>query len=259
MTESKQTEKRIVAVAGIIGALTAILLGMIAARDYFPPLLVLVVVVVLFVMIVIVNGYGILGEHVRTRIRRTTEAIRKNRLAKEHFDRLLWFADELEELFDPNRSNSILHALNELQNAQPAFHDIVGYSVYHLQDILRAFKNAAQKMPQNAGTFPVFVGWFGSLLGTYDKLCVCEPIERTRNILRQHTTRIPEHIKEDYERSKVSYAKFILDYMDLAKHINRDFRETVAREWFELPKGLDVQPTITRTDGDREPNHEPGT
>ncbi len=38
----------------------------------------------------------------------------------------------------------------------------------------------------------------------------------------------------------MAYDKFILEYMDFAKGINKDFGKKVAREWFDMPKGLDL-------------------
>lgn len=81
---------------------------------------------------------------------------------------------------------------------------------------------------------------FECLLNSYNRLHIRKAVEQIRNILRQRVAEIPEDIKEEYRQHKVAYDKFILEYMDFAKGINKDFGKKVAREWFDMPKGLDL-------------------
>ena len=136
MVDEKSSIKRIVAIAGIIGSLTVILLGIIAARDYFPQILVQVVVVLLLVMIIVVNGYGILGEKVIGGVKKVAKTRKEDVLAKKHFDEFDMFVDKLGDLFEPRRCDNIPYTLVKIQNKEPVFRDILLPSVDYLHDIL---------------------------------------------------------------------------------------------------------------------------
>jgi len=240
MKDEKASGKRIIAVAGIIGSLTAILLGMIAARDYFPTLLVQVVVVLLLVMIIFVYIYEIFGERLKASVRRIRKARNDRELAKKHFKRFNRFVDKLGELLEPRRCDNIPYALNRIQSREPVFSDILLFPVDDFRDLFVVFRDGIGKLRRDKEMFLFLIKWFESLLNTYNRLCICKPVERTRNILRRHVAEIPEDIKDEYRQHKVAYDKFILEYMDFAKGINKDFGENVARDWFDMPKGLEL-------------------
>ena len=282
MKDEKASGKRIVAVVGIIGSLTAILLGMIAARDYFPPLFVQVVVVLLLVMIIIVNSYEIFGGRLKASVRRIRKARNERELAKKHFKRFNRFVDKLGELLEPRRCDNISYTLNKIHNREPVFRDILLPSLYDFRDLFVVFRDGIGKLPRNREMFLLFIECFECLLNSYNRLYICKPVEQIRNILRQRVAEvpedikeeyrqhfecllnsydrlhickavdqirnilrqrvaeIPEDIKEEYRQHKVAYDKFILEYMDFAKEVNKDFGKKVAREWFEMPKGLDL-------------------
>ena len=50
--------------------------------------------------------------------------------------------------------------------------------------------------------------------------------------------RISEDIKEECKEKKVPYVRFLLRYMEFAKGMNKKFGEKVARDYFQIPKGL---------------------
>lgn len=282
MADEKLEGRRIVYTASIIGALVALLIVIIAARSIFPPIMFQSIVVVLLGLIVVVNGWGMFGEQLKARVRRVRKARKERRLAKKHFKRFNWFVDKLGELLETRRCDNIPHALNGIQSSEPVFRDILLLPVDDFRDLFVVFRNVIGKLPRNREMFLMFIECFECLLNSYNRLCICKPVEQIRNILRQRVAEIPEDIKEEYRKHfecllnsynrlhickaveqirnilrqrvaeipedikeeyrqhKVAYDKFILEYMDFAKGINKDFGEKVAREWFDMPKGLDL-------------------
>lgn len=240
MADEKLEGRRIVYTASIIGALVALLIVIIAAHSIFPPIMFQSIVVVLLGLIVVVNGWGMFGEQLKACVRRLRKARKERRLAKKHFKRFNWFVDKLGELLEPRRCDNIPYALNRIQSSEPVFSDILLLPVDDFRDLFVVFRDGIGKLRRDKEMFLFLIKWFGYLLNTYNRLCICKPVERTRNILRRHVAGIPEDIKEEYRKHKVAYDKFILEYMDFAKGINKDFGKKVAREWFDMPKGLDL-------------------
>ncbi len=240
MTDKKSKDKGIVYTASIIGTLVALLIVIIAAHSLFPPVMFQAVVVVLLVLIIIVNGYGVFGQSLIRFFKKIRMARKHRALTEKYFYDFDRFVDKLGELLEPRRCDNIPYTLNKIQNKELVFRDILLPSVYDFHDLFVVFMDAFGKLRRNEETFLLLIKWFGSLLNSYNKQYICNPVERTRNILRRRTAGIPEDIKEEYKQHKVGYDKFILEYMDFAKGINKDFGKRAAREYFDMPKGLEL-------------------
>jgi len=240
MADEKLESKRIMYTASMVGALVTLLIVIIASRTIFPSIMFESIVVALMVLIIIVNGYGIFGEQIKASFRNIKKTRNETALSKKYFKRFSKFVDKLEELIEPRQCDNIPHTLSVIQSSESVFGDILFLSVDDFRDLFVVLRNVITELPRNRETFLLFLKWFGGLLNVYNRLCVCRPIERIRNIIRQKTGKIPENIKEEYRQNKVAYDKFILEYRDFAKEINKNFGEGVAREWFEMPKGLEL-------------------
>lgn len=282
MKDEKLEGRRIVYTASIIGALVALLIVIVAARSIFPPIMFQGIVVVLMGLIVFVNGWGMFGEVFVRFVKKTMMAGKHYFLARKYFKEFDRFVDKLGELLEPRRCDNIPYTLNRIQSSEPVFRDILLLTVDDFRDLFVVFRNGIGKLPRNRKMFLMFIECFECLLNSYNRLCICKPVEQIRNILRQRVAEIPEDIKEEYRQhfecllnsynrlhickaveqirnilrqrvaeipedikeeyrqQKVAYDKFILEYMDFAKGINKDFGKKVAREWFDMPKGLDL-------------------
>ena len=91
------------------------------------------------------------------------------------------------------------------------------------------------KLPITKDNFGLLINWFESIVNLCNEHLIRKPVERIRTIGRDE---IPEHVRENYERCKAIYNRFMDDYMDFAKDINKQFAEKVARDYFQVPKGL---------------------
>jgi len=238
MSDEKTRDKRIVAIATIIGALTAILISMIAARDYFAPTFVNVVVIVLLVMIVIVNGYGIFGDKIIRCVKKVVKERRENKLANNRFNEFDRFMDKFGEFVEPRRCDNIVYTLTQIKNKEAVFSDILLLSAEYFNDIFIVLREAFQKSRRNKESLLLLIKCFEVLLNAYNKLYICEPVEQIRSIQKESKNDITKERKEEYRKHKAIYDKFVIEYMDFAKVINKTFNERVARVYFERPKEL---------------------
>jgi len=127
----------------------------------------------------------------------------------------------------------IPYILKDLQN-NPKYPNILPWP----QDFRSAFEvlhEAMGKLPRTKDNFRLLVKWFESIVNLCNEHLICKPVERIRTIGRDE---IPEHVRENYERCKAIYDRFMDDYMDFAKDMNKQFAEKVARDYFQVPKGL---------------------
>lgn len=230
-----EKDKRIVYTASIIGALVALLIVIITARTVFTPIIFNSIVVMLVVLIVIVNVWGILGEAFIMLFKKAVRAKREHFLAKKYFKKFNRFIDRFGELFEPRRSDNIPHVLNILQSEREEFREI-SPSIYDFNGLFIIFTDGIKKLRRNKKNFLLVIRWFESILNVYDKQLVCKPVERIRNLGRD---KISEHIKEEYKKNREAYVRFIQDYVDFVKSMNKDFGRKVAlRDYFDLPKEL---------------------
>lgn len=233
MMDEKSKDKKTLPMVSIIGVLVGLLIVIITAHSLFPPIMFRSIVVVLVALIVVVNGYGVFGQTV-------IEFVKKKAMAKKHrvitkkysenFDRLV---DRFGELINENHCDTIVYILNNLRNNTKYAH-IFPWS-QDFRSAFEVFHEAMGKLPITKENFLLLVKWFESIVNLYNEYLICKPVEQIRTIGRDG---IPEHVREDYERCKAIYDRFMDDYMDFAKDMNKQFAEKVARYYFQVPKGL---------------------
>jgi hypothetical protein len=234
MTGEESSIKRIVYMALVIGALTTLLITIISNHSLFHPLMFNIIVAVLFVLIVIVIGYGIFGQQLRETVKKRTIAKKHQVLAKEYFKKFETLVERCRELMSEDRRDAMLGMLKSLANSNPKYVNILRYS-QRFTYAIDVCREAMRKLPVTKDNFLILLGWFESVLNLCNEHLIREPTEEIR---KRGMDGIDEHIFEDYERCKVLYDRFLDDYMDFAKETNKTFGETVARVYFEVPKGL---------------------
>jgi len=161
------------------------------------------------------------------------QARKQQSLVNEYFKRFDRLVDRFRERINEDHCDTIPYILKDLQN-NPKYPNILPWP----QDFRSAFDvchEAMGKLPVTKDNFLILVGWFESIVNLCNEHLICKPVERIRTIERDE---IPEHVRENYERCKAIYDRFMDDYMDFAKDMNNEFGETVARAYFEVPKGL---------------------
>lgn len=235
MADEKSKDKRMVPVAPImiILSLAGLLIVVIKARSIFLPIMFRSIVIVLLVLIIIVNGYWVFGQSLITLFKRIRMARKHRALTKKYFHELDRFVDRFGELININHCDTIPYVLNHLQS-DAKYANILS-SPHGFKNAFDVFYAAIGKLSRTTGNFLLLVKWFESIVNLCNEHLICKPVEKIRLLGRDG---VPERIREDYKRCKGIYDKFILEYMDFAKGVNKDSGQKVAREYFETPKDL---------------------
>ena len=234
MMGEQSKDKRIVYTAALIGALVALLMTIIAAHSLFPPLMFYSIVAVLLLLIVIVNGYGVFGQQLIEVIRKKAIARKHRVLTQEYFKKFKTLVERFRERMYEDHHDTIPFILRQLENSNPKYVNILPHP-QRFTSAVDTCHEAMGKLPVTKDNFLILVGWFESILNLCNEHLIRKPIDEIRRIGRDG---VPEHLTEDYERCKAIYDRFLDDYMDFAKDMNNQFCELVARDYFEVPKGL---------------------
>ena len=233
MTDGKSKDKKTLPLLSIIGVLSGLLIIVIGAHSLFHPIMFGSIVVVLVVLIVVVNGYGVFGQPFIKFVKNKTRAKKHRVLTKEYYKNFNRLVDRFRDLINPDHCDTIMYVLKNLQS-NAKYTDILPWP-YNFWRVFNVFYEEKGKLPITKENFLLLVKWFESILNLCNEHLICKPVERIRTIGRDE---IAEHVKEDYERSKAIYDRFMDDYMDFAKDMNKQFGERVGRDYFQVPKGL---------------------
>ncbi|MCK4398153.1 MAG: hypothetical protein KAV25_04105 [Methanophagales archaeon] len=229
-----EKESKLVPLATIIGALAGILIIIVAAHASFPVYLYYTAVISLLVAIFSLLAHEFLAPPIYDFIKKRREIRKHNALARKYFDTFKDFTDGFGELVEPNRCDNIPYALRDLSSSQE-FRNI---SFLSTQDIHNFFYNFEKRLKRFDGIkedFSLIVKEFDTIMNMYNKFCICEPIKEIKRIGQD---KINEHIKEDYRRHKRAYERFIGNYTDFGKKLNKEFGERIFRDYFEMPEEL---------------------
>jgi len=105
--------------------------------------------------------------------------------------------------------------------------------MYDLNSFLTIFKERMKKFPKR--DFPLLIEWFESILRIYNNQLVLQPFRRVRNI---DLNKLTKYEKEDYEKNREHYIRFLQDYENFARAINKSAGKTIARPYFDKPGTL---------------------
>ncbi len=234
-----EKESKLGPLAAIIGTLATILIVvMTVARASFPVYLYYVVVILLFVAIFSLLFYGFLAHPIYDFIKKKWKIKKHNALARKYFNEFEHFTERFGELLWQSTTVNIPHALRDSQSSQkfrqvfyPSTHDFYN----HFRDLLDCFKERLKRFDRTKEDFILLVNEFDTILNMYNEFCLCKPIKEIRGIGRD---KVKESFKEDYKKFKGAYERFIGDYTDFEKKLNKEFGKIIFREHFEMPEEL---------------------
>jgi len=232
MMDVKSKDKKTVPLISKIGPLAGLLAAAITVFSNLPIVL-RYIMVLLLALITFVSIYAVFGEPVIKFVKKKSIAKKHCVLTKKYSENFNKLVDSFGEIINENHCDTIPHVLNDLQN-NTKYPKILPFP----QDFRSAFDvlhMAMGKLPITKGNFLILVRWFESIVNLCNEHLICKPVEQIRTIGRDE---VPEQVKEDYERCKAIYDRFIDDYMDFAKDMNKQFAEKVARIYFQVPKVL---------------------
>ena len=216
----------------MIGPLAALLAAIITASANLSTTL-QYIMVLLIAVIAVVSVYVVFGQQFRRFFKKSTMAIKHHFLVKKYFSEFNSFVDMLEELLKDNRCDNIPYVFINLQNMPPEF-NYPRSLIYDLANFLAVFKEGTKKVQRR--NFRFQIECFCLILRVYNRELVLQPFQRIRNLYRDKLT---EHDREVYEKSRENYARFLRDYTNFAKAINKDWGKKVVYGYFEPPGRLE--------------------
>ena len=233
--EKSKNGSRLGAIAALIGALAAITISIIATRSFFPPIIFCTIVILLVVTIISIIAYGFLAYPISNFIKGKRKIRKHNALARKYFDKFKDFTDRFGEFVETSRTDGIPHALSELRNRFQEFRNMSFLSTHNIHNLFYHFKERLKRFNGTKDDFLLLAEEFDTIFDMYNELCICKPVEEVRRIGQE---KVDSSIKEDYRKYKGIYDRFLLDYTEFGKKLNKKFGEHIFRACFETPKEL---------------------
>lgn len=233
MMEGKSKDKEKLDLISKIAPLAGLLAAAITVFSDLPILL-RYIIAVLLGLITVVSIYAVFGQTLIKFSKKRAMAKKHRLLTRKYSKNFNRLVDRFRDLINEDHRDTIPRILRCLENSNPKYVNILP----HPQDFKSAVDTcrwAMGKLPVTKCNFLILVGWFESIVNLCNEHLICKPVEKIRRLGQDG---IREDISEDYERCKAIYDRFMDDYMDFAKDMNKQFAEKVARDYFEVPKGL---------------------
>jgi len=225
--------KRVAIVITITASGITIVAGILTIGDYVSKALFNLFLVLTLLIILVLLMYALV-DFLFTRVLLKWKEVRKNKfIVKRYFDDFAGFSDRLGELLKDNRCDNIPYVFIHLQNMPPEFnypHSLI----YELADLVAVSKEEMKKV--HVKNFRLLIRQFGYILHIYHRNLVLQPFQQIRNLYRDKLT---EYEREAYEKSRENYVRFLQDYMNFARSINKDCGEKVTHDYFEPPSRLE--------------------
>mgnify|MGYP007084778269 CR=1 FL=1 len=241
MSSPRQEEPRrddkmslIVAIIGIFISIivaTVSLLTSSIPTQIFYPLALAIVVCALALLIGVLYGPASRFLRARSLLKRYDE------IAKWHYGEFREFVDRFSELSDERMGKSVSKDLGELSRAGiQGFQRVFILPTFYIQYLITHFRAILDNVYCRKETFVTVTEIFDDIIRIYNNFSVFKPIEEIRMIGRD---KVPENIRETYNDDRVIYVRFLEEYVDFIKKMNKEFRKDLLRvPYYETPKEL---------------------
>ena len=233
----REKESKLVPIVVIISALAGVLITIVTLRTSFPvPYYVAAILLLLAIFSILI--YGFLAHPICNFINKKRETKKYNALARKYFDKFELFTERFGELLWQSRTVNIPDALRDSQSSQEfrqVFYLSADVIFNHFRDLLDCFKERRKRFDRTKEDFILLVNEFDIILNMYNEFYLCKPVKEIRGIGRD---KFKESFKEDYKKFKGAYERFIGNYTDFEKELNKEFDKMIFREYFEMPGEL---------------------
>lgn len=186
----------------------------------------------------------LLSNSISNFIKKKAEVQKQNILAKKYFDEFKNFTDRFDE-FMGTRYDVIPYLLQKLANSvtteviggvdKRKYKEIPILPVEPFNNLSINLKMRLQRFNGTKDDFFLLITEFDAMLSLYSKFHICKPVEKIREI---GSNEVPKDMKEDYNKYKRKYERFVEDYTNFGKKVNKEFSEKICTEFVDLPKEL---------------------
>lgn len=227
-SKDKKSEYALSAIGPLVGLLTTIITAFTNL-----PTAIKSTLIILLVIVTLISIYVVFVPLFVKYIKRMNITLKHHSLTKKYFTEFEKLVDRFRKLIDENHCDSIVYVLKDLQTKAMlgGILPFPGDFTYAFD----AFSSSMRKLPLKKQNFLIILRWFESVIDLSNKYLVCNPIKEIRKIDKGI---VPNICKEKYEECKLTYDRLLDDYMEFARYLNKQFGETIAREYFEKPVKL---------------------
>lgn len=220
---------RIKIIIATVASIVTVITGILNLYDYIPHILfkIFLIAALLIFFTLLIDALLF-----RRALNRWIVARKNKALVKKYFDNFAQFSDRLGELLKDNYCNNIPYVFIHLRNMPPEFNNPRSL-LYDIAGLFAVFKERLEKAYRK--DFPSLIKWFESILQIYNRQLVRQPLQQIRN---HYKDKLTDNDKEAYENSRENYVRFLQDYMNFARAINKSCGEKVAQEYFDQPGRL---------------------
>jgi len=233
MMEGKSKDKETLDLISKIAPLAGLLAAAITVFSDLP-IFVRHIIVALLALITVLSIYAVFAQPLIKVIKKKAMAKKHRILTEKYYEKFKTLVERFRERMSEDRRDAMLGILRRLANHSPKYVNVLPDSQRFTEAIDTCHK-AVGKLSITKDSFLILVGWFESIVALCNDHLIRKAVEEIRRIGQDG---IPEHIREEYERCKTIYDRLLDDYTDFAKDMNKQFGQTVARDYFEVPKGL---------------------
>jgi len=225
----------IIAITGIfisiIVAAVSLLTASIPTQIFYPLALALVVCALALLIGVL---YGPASRFLRAK----SLSKRYDEIAKWHYNEFKEFVDRFSELSDERKGKSVSKDLGELHDRSGIqdFQRVFILPTHYIQYLIIHFKKILDDVYCDKETFVTATEIFDDIIRIYNNFSVFKPVEEIRTIGRD---KVPENIRETYKDDRAIYVRFLEEYVDFIKKMNKKFGQDLLRvPYYETPKEL---------------------
>jgi len=201
------------------------------AEVFYPLAIVLLICTLAFLITV---SYGPISRLFRAR--RVSRL--QDQIAKGHRGQFMEFLDKFIELSDQTKFMSVSSDLTELHDRSGIqdFQRLFILSTHYTQELLVHFRQMLNNVFWSKEAFVTAAETFDDIVRIYNNFSVCKPVEEIRTIGRE---KVPEKIRENYQDHRAVYVRFLQEYQDFVKKMNKLFQQDFLRvPYYETPKEL---------------------
>lgn len=230
-----QTEKRkgerIEHRLSIIGPIAGLFATILATYTKLPPL-VQYIMILLFGVLTLVSVYYVLWHHIASLFNKAVSAKKHHSLVKKYLREFSLFVDRFCEHSQNDRIDNLPRAFKDIDRSIPEF-NYPNSLLNDLSNFVPTFKEWVREFRK--GDFQLLITWFEFVLGIYHRQLVLEPLRQLRRI---DQNKLKKHEKEVYENTRERYVRFLDDYENFARAINKEADEPIALAYFDKPCSL---------------------
>lgn len=238
----KIEDKKLIITAGIFTILASIFIiisAIVTVYSYLPEWLIWLTFIFITIVILWLISYSISNF-----IKKQAKIRKQNILAKKYFDKFIKFIDRFDDFM--GREDTISYLLKKLTDyeTQKVFDGGFNEKKYKeipilpIEPFVNLSINLKVRLQMFNGTkddFFLLIKEFNVMLTFYSKFHICKPVEKIREL---GSKEVPKDVKEDYNKYKSKYERFVDDYTNFGKMVNKDFHEKICTEFVDTPKEL---------------------